>query len=114
MQGHAGSGKTTMLREVKALLGERTIQGLAPSAAAARVLAREAGIPSRTLQHFLTRFNDLSDPARLARGREEYGGAVLAVDEASMIDTVRADALLRIARDLDVARVGAGGAIPRS
>ena len=119
VQGHAGSGKTTMLREVKALLGdtraadtraaERKIQGLAPSAAAARVLAREADIPSRTLQHFLTRFDDLSDPARLARGREEYGGAVLAVDEASMIDTVRADALLRIARDLEVARVALVG-----
>ena len=109
VQGHAGSGKTTMLREVKALLGERRIQGLAPSAAAARVLAREANIPSRTLQYFLTRFNDLSDPARLARGREEYGGAVLAVDEASMIDTVRMEALLRIARDLDVARVALVG-----
>ena len=109
VQGHAGSGKTTMLREVKALLGERTIQGLAPSAAAARVLAREADIPSRTLQHFLTRFNDLSDPARLARGRAEYGGAVLAVDEASMIDTVRMEALLRIARDLGVARVALVG-----
>ena len=119
VQGHAGSGKTTMLREVKALLGdtragdtragERTIQGLAPSAAAARVLAREADIPSRTLQYFLTRFNDLSDPARLARGRAEYGGAVLAVDEASMIDTVRMESLLRIARDLDVARVALVG-----
>ena len=109
VQGHAGSGKTTMLREVKALLGDRTIQGLAPSAAAARVLAREADIPSRTLQYFLTRFADLSDPARLARGREEYGGAVLAVDEASMIDTVRMEVLLRIARDLDVARVALVG-----
>ena len=109
VQGHAGSGKTTMLREVKALLGDRTIQGLAPSTAAARVLAREADIASRTLQHFLTRFNDLSDPARLARGRAEYGGAVLAVDEASMIDTVRMEALLRIARDLDVARVALVG-----
>ena len=109
VQGHAGSGKTTMLRELKALLGERRIQGLAPSAAAARVLAREADIASRTLQHFLTRFGDLSDPARLARGRAEYGGAVLAVDEASMIDTVRMEALLRIARDLEVARVALVG-----
>ena len=109
VQGHAGSGKTTMLSEVKALLGERTIQGLAPSAAAARVLAREAGIPTRTLQYFLTRFGDLSDPERLARGRDEHGGAVLAVDEASMIDTVRADALLRIARELEVARVALVG-----
>ena len=120
VQGHAGSGKTTMLREVKELLGdtraadtraadtraaERKIQGLAPSAVAARVLAREAGIPTRTLQYFLTRFGDLSDPARLARARAEYGRGVLAVDEASMIGNVRADALLRIARALKVARV---------
>ena len=115
VQGHAGSGKTTMLREVKELLGdtraadtrasERKIQGLAPSAVAARVLAREAGIPTRTLQYFLPRFADLSDPARLARARAEYAGAVLAVDEASMIGSVRADALLRIARALKVGRV---------
>ena len=105
VQGHAGSGKTTMLSEVKELLGERKIQGLAPSAVAARVLAREAGIPTRTLQYFLTRFGDLSDPERLARARAEYGGAVLAVDEASMAGSVRADALLRVARALKVARV---------
>ena len=105
VQGHAGSGKTTMLSEVKELLGERKIQGLAPSAVAARVLAREAGIPTRTLQYFLTRFGDLSDPERLARARAEYGGAVLAVDEASMTGSVRADALLRVARALKVARV---------
>ena len=105
VQGHAGSGKTTMLSEVKELLGERKIQGLAPSAVAARVLAREAGIPTRTLQYFLTRFGDLSDPARLARARAEYGGAVLAVDEASMTGSVRMEALLRVARALKVARV---------
>ena len=109
VQGHAGSGKTTMLREVKELLGEQRIQGLAPSAVAARVLAREAGIPSRTLQYFLTRFGDLSDPERLARGRADYAGAVLAVDEASMIDTARMEALLRIARDLGVGRVALVG-----
>ena len=109
VQGHAGSGKTTMLREVKELLGGRRIQGLAPSAAAARVLAREAGIASRTLQYFLTRFDDLSDADRLARGRAEYAGAVLAVDEASMIDTGRMEALLRIADRLGVARVALVG-----
>ena len=109
VQGHAGSGKTTMLREVKELLGGRRIQGLAPSAAATRVLAREAGIGSRTLQYFLTRFDDLSDADRLARGRAEYAGAVLAVDEASMIDTGRMEALLRIADRLGVARVALVG-----
>ena len=109
VQGHAGSGKTTMLCMVKELLGGKTILGLAPSASAARVLAREADIPSRTLQWFLTRMRDLSDPERLRRARSEFAGAVLAVDEASMIDTVRMEALLRIARDLGVARVALVG-----
>ena len=109
VQGHAGSGKTTMLREVKEFLAGRRIQGLAPSAAAARVLGREAGIPSTTLQYFLTRYGDLSDPERLDRARAEYRGAVLAVDESSMIDTVRMEALLRIADRLGVARVALVG-----
>ena len=109
VQGHAGSGKTTMLRAVKELLGERTIHGLAPSAAAARVLEREAGVPSRTLQHFLTRFADLTDPDALARARQEYAGSVLAVDEASMIDTVRMGELLATADRLGVARVALVG-----
>ena len=109
VQGHAGSGKTAMLRTAKELLGNGTMLGLAPSAAAARVLAREADIPSRTLEWFLTRMRDLSDPEKLARARSEFVGAVLAVDEASMIDTVRMEALLRIARDLGVARVALVG-----
>ena len=109
VQGDAGSGKTTMLHEVSELLGERRIHGLAPSAVAARVLQREAGIPTRTLQYFLARFGDLSDPEGLARGRSEYGRGVLAVDEAAMIDTVRMEELLRIAARLGVARVALVG-----
>ena len=109
VQGHAGSGKTTMLCEVAGLLGGTTIQGLAPSAAAARVLEREAGIPSRTLQYFLTRFGGEVDPRALAQAREAYAGSVLAVDEASMIDTVRMRDLLAIAADLGVARVALVG-----
>ena len=109
VQGHAGSGKTAMLREASKLLGNAGIHGLAPSAAAARVLEREAGIPSRTLQYFLTRFGDLTDPEALARARGEYAGMVLAVDEASMIDTMRMADLLRIADRLGVARVALVG-----
>ena len=124
VQGHAGSGKTTMLRTAKAQLGGRTIFGLAPSAAAARVLEREAGVPSRTLQYFLTRFGDASGPQvpdprtadpgvagphPPARPGAEYSGAVLAVDEASMIDTVRMRELLDTAARLGVARVALVG-----
>ena len=109
VQGHAGSGKTAMLRETASLAGERRILGLAPSASAARVLAREAGVEAWTLQRFLVRHGDLSDPDRLARGREEFRGALLAVDEASMVDTARMEALLRISRTLGVARVALVG-----
>ena len=109
VQGDAGSGKTTMLHEVSELLGERRIHGLAPSAVAARVLQRGTGIPSRTLQYFLTRLGDLLDEEGLARARKEYAGSVLAVDEASMIDTVRMEDLLRIAARLGVARVALVG-----
>ena len=109
VQGHAGSGKTTMLREARELLGGRPILGLAPSAAAARVLGREAGIPSTTLQWFLTRFGDPSSSREGDRAREAYRGAVLAVDECSMIDTMRMRELLRIAGDLGVARIALVG-----
>ena len=105
VQGHAGAGKTAMLRRAAALPGMPRVRGLAPSASAVRSLERGAGIETRTLQWFLTRFDDLSDAERLARGREAYAGTVLAIDEASMIGTVQMEALLRIAGKLGVARV---------
>ena len=98
-----------MLKEVAGLLGERPILDLAPSAAAARVLRREAGIGSRTLQWFLVRHGELSDPERMAHARDGFAGTVLAVDEASMIGTVQMEKLLRIARTLEIARVVLAG-----
>ncbi len=105
VQGHAGTGKTTMLKTAASLLGGRRIVGLAPSAAAVRVLSREAGIEVRTLQWFLLRYGDLCDPASLDQARRDYAGTVLAVDESSMIGTVQMEALLSITRTLGVARV---------
>ena len=109
VQGHAGSGKTTMLRAVKELAGERQIVGLAPSASAAHVLAAEADIPARTLQGFLTRYRDVGDgiasPERTEEARRALSGAVLILDEASMVGTVQMRALTRIAAQTDVARL---------
>ena len=109
VQGHAGSGKTTMLRTVAALVGERPIVGLAPSANAARVLEGEAGIPARTLQWFLTRYRDVGDgvagPERMAEARTALGGAILVLDEASMVGTTKMRALMRIAEAAGVARL---------
>ncbi len=109
VQGHAGSGKTTMLRTVRELAGEHRIVGLAPSASAVHVLADEADIPARTLQGFLTRYRDVGDgiasPEKTEEARKALGGAVLILDEASMVGTTQMRALTRIAARTDVARL---------
>ena len=109
VQGHAGSGKTTMLRTVRELAGERQLVGLAPSASAVHVLSGEADIPARTLQGFLVRYRDVGDgiasPEKTEEARKALGGAVLILDEASMVGTVQMRALTRIAAQTDVARL---------
>ena len=109
VQGHAGSGKTTMLRTVRELAGERRIVGLAPSASAVHVLAGEADLPARTLQGFLARYRDVGDgialPEKTEEARRTLGGAVLILDEASMVGTMQMRALTRIAANTGVARL---------
>ena len=109
VQGHAGSGKTTMLRTVKELAGERQIIGLAPSASAVHVMAGEADIPARTLQGFLTRYRDVGDgiapPEKTEDARKALGGALLILDEASMVGTVQMRALTRIAAEAGAERL---------
>ncbi len=109
VQGHAGTGKTVMLRQAVSCLGERRVLGLAPSSSAARTLARETGLACRTLQWFLTRCKEVADGVAdaetLAALREHYRGAVVVVDEISLVGTAQARALLRIAERLEVARL---------
>ena len=108
VQGRAGTGKTTMVRHLRELTGERQIIGLAPSAAAARVLEREAGIHARTLQWFLTRCQaaDGEEPGPdLVKLRETFAGSVVVLDEASMVSTAQMRSLLHIAGHLDIARL---------
>ena len=64
VQGRAGTGKTVMLRQVRELAGDRPVIGLAPSAAVARVLQRESGMLTRTLQWFLTRCQGVTENGR--------------------------------------------------
>ena len=106
VQGRAGTGKTTMLRQVRALAGDRPVIGLAPSTAAAAVLGRETGIHTRTLQWFLTRCQAAGSKGEaLEKLKEIFGGAVLVLDEASMVSTEQMRSLLRAADRLGVARV---------
>ena len=105
VQGVAGAGKTTMLREVLDLIGERKAILLAPSAAAARVLADETGARVRTVQWFLTRYGDLGNAGKMANARREHEGSVLVLDESSMTSTAQMQLLMRISERLRVARL---------
>ena len=106
VQGRAGTGKTTMLRHVRELAAGRRTIGLAPSSSATRVLERETDIHARPLQWFLTRCGALDGDAPAdARLREMFGGAIVVLDEASMVSTEQMRSLTRIAEKLDVARL---------
>ena len=109
VQGYAGTGKTAMLSAVRELAGDRRVIALAPSAASVRALRREAGLPARTLQGFLSRHRDVADGTvsaeGLARLRALHSGSVLVLDEASMAGTVQMRSLMRIADALDVGRL---------
>ena len=105
VQGAAGAGKTTMLREALGLLGERKAILLAPSAGAAKVLAEDTGARARTLQWFLTRYGDVGSAEKMERARREHEGLVLVLDEASMTSTAQMHLLMRISERLRVARL---------
>ena len=109
VQGYAGTGKTVMLRRVAALAKGRRVVGLAPSASAARTLARETGLGCRTLQWFLARCREVADGVAdadtLNALRRQFGGALVVVDEMSLAGTVQARALLRIVDRLGIARL---------
>ena len=106
VQGRAGTGKTTMLRQVRALAGDRPVIGLGPSTEAADVLGRETGIHARTLQWFLARCRAAGMKGEALESlKESFGGAVLVLDEASIVSTDQMRSLLRAADRLEVARV---------
>ena len=105
VQGSAGVGKTTMLRTAARCTGERRLLGLAPSTGATRVLERETGIETATLQWFLARYGELADAKQLAEARREWCGAVVFVDESSMISTVQMHALMASAGRLGLERL---------
>ena len=84
VQGYAGSGKTTMLREMRTLAGEGRAIGLAPSASAARTLEQESGIKSQTLRLLNT---GPSAVRRAELNQQASADKILVVDEASLAST---------------------------
>ena len=75
VQGYAGTGKTTMLREVVDLAGTAIpSSALPPRRVRPAHLGREAGIATRTLQWFLARYGEPSPDTRRVPCRQGAGG----------------------------------------
>ncbi|MCY4607798.1 MAG: AAA family ATPase [bacterium] len=110
---NAGTGKTTMLKQVVELAGAERIVALAPSSSAARTLQRETGLGTKTLQWFLTRYRDVgdgcADDETLGRAREALEGTLLVVDEASLVSMEQMHNLAQIAEATGIARVALVG-----
>ena len=118
--GAAGAGKTASVSlavETIQAAGGRVI-GMAPTAAAAKVLGDELGIGADTVAKVLAANTDGAKASPLSIGP----GDVLLIDEAGMVSTRDFDALVTIAAergalvrvmgdDRQLSAVGAGGAL---
>jgi conjugative relaxase-like TrwC/TraI family protein len=101
IQGDAGTGKTTMFKELGQMLSEaKTVFGsnteivaLAPTGKASSAMFKEAGLESQTIDRFLLQPTENTKQERL-----------YIVDEASMIPTLKLAALLEKA-ELEGARI---------
>lgn len=93
--GPAGAGKTTAMHALRVAWeiqhGSRSVVGLAPSAAAAAVLADDLGIPCENTAMWLTQ-------AELGQAPFRYGQLVI-IDEATLADTATLDRLTALADD---------------
>ncbi|MBL8932748.1 MAG: AAA family ATPase [Kineosporiaceae bacterium] len=95
--GPAGSGKTTLLNRVARAWqhthGHGSVIGLAPSAAAAEVLAASLGIRCENTAKWLHDTYDTLNERLANRGWPLRGGQLVIVDEASLASTASLDAL---------------------
>ena len=99
--GPAGAGKTTMLAQAKLNLTMqgRRVFGMAPTAAAAEVLATETRMRADTLDKLLTEHSHLSRPPDPSF--DLPAGITVIVDEAATASTPKLAALFRLADQQD-------------
>jgi conjugative relaxase-like TrwC/TraI family protein len=96
--GRAGTGKTTLLHEVRRGVeaGMHRLIPLAPSSEAARDTLRNEGFKNAETVAQLLHSEKLQKEAR---------GAVWVIDEAGLLSTRQAERLLRLAKELDARQV---------
>jgi conjugative relaxase-like TrwC/TraI family protein len=98
--GPAGSGKTTALTPAVGYLHNRgqTVFGVAPTAAAAEVLATETGCAADTLDKLLYEHTRPDRPPQPSYDLPR--GSTVVVDEAGTVATPKLAALVRLAEDM--------------
>lgn len=92
VQGDAGTGKTTALDAVGAILGKEKVTGLAIQSSAARNLENETGITSQNIDQF---FKDVESQKQTTL--ERLDGGLIVVDEAAMVGSRKMERVTAIA-----------------
>jgi conjugative relaxase-like TrwC/TraI family protein len=111
VQGVAGAGKSSVLQPVAEIARSEGRQVLALGVQNKLVaqLRNDTGIEAMTVARFLSThgrlLGDRADPERLALTRTMFRGAVLIVDEASMLSNAQAERLAALANRLEVGRL---------
>lgn len=111
VQGVAGAGKSSVLQPVAEIARSEGRQVLALGVQNKLVaqLRNDTGIEAMTVARFLSThgrlLGDRADPERLDLARAMFRGAVLIVDEASMLSNAQAERLAALANRLEVGRL---------
>lgn len=112
VQGVSGAGKSSMLAPTAAVLRDegRNVLGLGFQNKMVRDLEAGTGVGSMTIASFILKHGKLLDPDktspdRLAAARAMFAGAVILVDESSMVGTEQQLTLLRLANHLQIDRL---------
>jgi conjugative relaxase-like TrwC/TraI family protein len=106
IQGHAGTGKTTVLKVVNDIIQAMGMQaeGVAVSAAAALQLKASSGIASQTLAGFLRdkcEWLEASLPEEKPSGTDNTVPSLWVIDEASMVSSRHCLAIVTLAMGCD-------------
>jgi exodeoxyribonuclease-5 len=125
--GPAGSGKTTLIKTLIAVLGDRLEALASPTGKAAACITEATGAPAHTLHSLLMRPVYIEQPGRgvydrigsrrgkmisRPRGATLPAGKVLIVDEASMVDRRMYDELAAYGRAGLVVLIGDDSQLP--
>ncbi|NRA73724.1 MAG: conjugative relaxase [Rickettsiales bacterium] len=115
IQGHAGTGKTFMLKEARKLLTRKKYKciGLATSSRAASVLQKDTRIKSQTIHSFLCNYQDLllgqkSTLEWKEQNQSALKNTILLLDEAGQAPTNQVNGLFKIAKELNIRVVPIG------